>query len=125
MAEGKPEEALKLSRKGLQLEVAHSREVDSTVLISRYDLACLEVNAGQMTTATKDQHAVLKEKIQVCGKGNQFTLQSHEAVGILLHLQGRNEEANVPCMTFPVTSRSISRGIRTYYSISPEDWYAA
>lgn len=93
MAEGKPQEALNFSNKGVQLELTHSGEVDSTVLISRYDLACLKFNAGQISEATSDHQEVLKERIQLCGKGNQFTLESHEAVGILLHLQGRNEEA--------------------------------
>ena len=49
--------------------------------------------AGQTDEALKEHQEVLKDRIQVCGKSAQFALESHEAVGILLHLVGDNKEA--------------------------------
>lgn len=65
---------------------------DSTVLISRYGLACLLFNAGRVQEALDEHQKVLEARIEVCGKNAQFTLKSHEAMGILLHLEGRNAE---------------------------------
>lgn len=76
----------------MELEEAHAGGEDSAVLIFRYDLACLLFNAGRVQEALDEHQKVLEARIEVCGKNAQFTLKSHEAVGILLHLEGRNAE---------------------------------
>lgn len=93
MAEGHPDKAVAFSRKGMELEEAHAGGEDSTVLISCYNLACWLFNAGRVQEALDEHHKVLEARIKVRGKNAQFTLESHDAVGILLHLEGRNSEA--------------------------------
>ncbi|KAK0732045.1 P-loop containing nucleoside triphosphate hydrolase protein [Lasiosphaeris hirsuta] len=93
MAEGKPDMALAFSRKGMKLDADHADGVDSTVLIDQYDLACLLFNAGRLEESLAEHKEVLAKRIQICGKSSQFTLESHEAVGILLHLMGSNVDA--------------------------------
>ncbi|KAI0407262.1 P-loop containing nucleoside triphosphate hydrolase protein, partial [Xylaria palmicola] len=93
MAEGQPDKALEWSRKGMELDLAHAGSIDSTVLIDRYDIACLLFNAGKVAESLEAHEEVLRLRIQTCGKSAQFTLESYEAVGIIQHLLGRNQDA--------------------------------
>ncbi|KAK3384245.1 P-loop containing nucleoside triphosphate hydrolase protein [Lasiosphaeria ovina] len=122
MAEGKPAQAVEFARRGVLLEEAHAGGVDSTVLIDRYDLACLLFNAGRVGEALAEHQEVLRLRILACGKSAQFTLESHEAVGILLHsddCQDKNSKhastATIAATGPPRASRARSSGTRGFW----------
>lgn len=93
MTEGRPKEALEFGEKGLKLEEDHADGVDSTVLITKYDVASLYFNAEQIGKSLKMHKEVLHARIETCGRNCQYTSESYEAVRVLLHLRGKHEEA--------------------------------
>lgn len=93
MTEGKPTEALEHARKGLELDIAHAGDIDSTVLITRYDVASLLFNAGKVQESLDMHEETLENRVKICGRNSQFTSESYEAVGILSHLLGKNPRA--------------------------------
>ena len=105
MAQGEPDKAIEYSRKGMQLDEAHAGGVDSAVLIDCYDLACLLFNAGRVAESLALHQEVLEKRLDICGKNSQFTLESHEAVGILLHILDQNLLAEY--VPYPQQSRGL------------------
>lgn len=73
--------------------MAHAGGVDSTVLTTQYDLACLHFNAGNVNKSLELHQTVLGKRIQICGNGSQLSLESYEAVGIIHHLLGHHNAA--------------------------------
>ncbi|PVH81623.1 hypothetical protein DL98DRAFT_489524 [Cadophora sp. DSE1049] len=93
MAEGKVDESIESARKGLILETTHAGGEDETVLSNQYCLSSLLFNAGKVDEALALHMDTLQKRIELCGEDSQLTLESYEAVGIILHLQGRDTEA--------------------------------
>ena len=93
MADGDPDKAIVHARKGADLEERHAGQVDSTVLIAHYSIASLLFNAGKVQESLKLHEEVLKERRRLCGEGSQYTLESLETTGVLLHLTQNNVRA--------------------------------
>ncbi|KAK0099728.1 hypothetical protein ONS95_013378 [Cadophora gregata] len=93
MVEGHVNKAIEFARKGLVLETAHAGGEDETVLSNQYCLASLLFNAGEVEEALDLHMDTLQKRVKLCGEDSQLTLESYEAVGIILHLHGRDTEA--------------------------------
>lgn len=99
MAEGDKDRAIEYVSKarGLDTMIASgydtSADDDPTVLRDRYALTSLLFYAGRVDEALEEHKEVLGLREEVCTCHNQFNFESREAVGILLHLTGRDAEA--------------------------------
>ena len=93
MAEGEKDKVIEYISKSRDLNTMLVGAEDPIVLSDRYDLASLLFYAGRAEEALEEHQEVLRLREQICDDGNQYTWESHEAVGILLHLAGRDAEA--------------------------------
>jgi len=93
MAEGEKDKAIEYISKSRDLNTMLVGAEDPIVLSDRYDLASLLFYAGRTEEALEEHQEVLRLREKICHCGNQYTWESQEAVGILLHLAGRDAEA--------------------------------
>ncbi|KAM5472504.1 hypothetical protein MauCBS54593_003096 [Microsporum audouinii] len=122
MADGQPKKSLEYGQKGLNLEEAHAHGVDSTVLTTKYGLACLYFNSGDLSTSLKMHEDILKKRIEIHGQSCQLTLESYEAIGIIHHQLGNYPEAKANfenCLDYRYQTNWNEEGItraRYWYS---------
>lgn len=85
------EEAIREGRLG----VRYMRMAGKEALTLRYefDLACITLQSGDVNSAFERHQQVLEQRIIVCGKTNENTLQSYYALGALHEIRAEFEEA--------------------------------
>lgn len=91
MYQGRYEEALVLCKQGVQ----HMEKTgnDSLMLRFKFDLACIYLQKGDIEQSLAVHKQVLSQRIPVCGKVNENTLQSYYAIGALEEIRGNFAEA--------------------------------
>ncbi|KAL9043636.1 MAG: hypothetical protein Q9214_003184, partial [Letrouitia sp. 1 TL-2023] len=91
MYQGRYEEALELCQQGVQ----HMEKTgnDSLMLRFKFDLACIHLQKGDIEQSLAVHKQVLSQRIPVCGKVNENTLQSYYAIGALEEIRGNFPEA--------------------------------
>ena len=85
------EEAIRMSRLGVQY-MGMSGTVALTLRFE-FDLACITLQSGDVDSAFELHKQVLEQRITVCGKTNENTLQSYYALGALHEIRAEFEEA--------------------------------
>lgn len=105
MYQGRWEEALELCQNGVQ----HMDKTgnDSLMLRFKFDLACIHLQKGDIEQSLVIHKQVLNQRIRVCGKVNENTLQSYYAIGALEELLGNYAEAEQVSPLFPSISPSL------------------
>ena len=91
MYQGRYVEALTLCREGVQ----HMEKTgnDSLMLRFKFDLACIHLQNGDIEQSLEIHQQVLNQRLSVCGKSNENTLQSYYAIGALEEIRGNFAEA--------------------------------
>ena len=84
-------EAIRLGRLGVQYMGMSGKE--SLMLRYTFDLACITLQSGDVNSAFELHKWVLEQRIVVCGKSNENTLQSYYALGALHEIRTEFEEA--------------------------------
>ena len=91
MYQNRYDEALQLCREGVEYMANTGNE--SLMLRFKFDLACLHLQRGEVEASLVMHKDILKQRIIVCGKANENTLQSYYAIGALEQIRGNLAEA--------------------------------
>lgn len=91
MYQNRWEEAIQVGRLGVQYMGMSGQE--SLMLRYEFDLACITLQSGDVDSAFELHKQVLNQRIIVCGKTNENTLQSYYALGALHEIRAEFEEA--------------------------------
>lgn len=84
---GEYSKALRLAKQGCDLTEKKGRS--ARYWWFRYDLACIELQAGLLHEAMASHLEVLENRKKVCGPESEKTIQSHYAVGAMYHHLGK------------------------------------
>lgn len=91
--QNKHEEAVQFSRKGADLCQKGAGIGHPMTQLWRFGFGCVTYHVGQVQRAWEIMEDVRKDRIQICGEYNHYTLESYSTCGALLMRLGRLEEA--------------------------------
>ncbi|KAI1845653.1 hypothetical protein JX266_008264 [Neoarthrinium moseri] len=87
------EEAIDLSKRGIEIKARHNGKDNSRYWWCQYDIACIMTQAGQLDAGLELHLEVLKNRQRICGALHGLTVQSIYSVGAMYHHLGQLEKA--------------------------------
>ena len=92
-SQGSIEDAVRESRRGVELVTKSAGAEHSVTQLWKFSLANLLYHSGDMSESLRINEDVLATRRRACGEFNAFTLESYSTCGALLLLNGNAEKA--------------------------------
>jgi hypothetical protein len=87
------DEAIRLSKRAIELVQMFDESNQQLLLRYRFDLACIILQSGDKERALEMHKQILSARMDLQGRASYFTLQSYYAVGALCSYLGKYDEA--------------------------------